>query len=209
MAEAPVHHAHRPAPASADPKLAEKVRAAGIAVAPAPAPAPKTEATAKVETPADGFAPAPASLLADEATLRKTAPRWQRKPEQLNMDNIVKQAHERWIKAGKPSQWGAMAAKGVVMTYFSDVDKSHALRQLVNRASALHEVRVRWGTSFILTEGFVKSQQARGVDIPDSQIGKEVLSFAILDKRPDNLSPEKRKDALDRARATREANKKK
>lgn len=186
-----------------------------VPTAPAATPpaAPQSNATA-LKTDATPTAPAAAPVLAafvlkpDTELLKVTAPRNQRSAEQIAMDATVKDFHSKWVKANRPSQWGAMASAGVVATFFSDPDKSAKLKQIINRAAGLHEVRIRWGTAFVLTPDFVGKQRAAGVAIPDTAIGKEAISFAVMDKRPDNLTPAQRKDALAKAQATRKANKK-
>lgn len=167
--------------------------------------APKTDAAPTA--PAAAVSLAPFVLVTDAEVLKATAPRNTRTKEQTDMDKTVKEFHTKWVKANRPSQWGAMASAGVVATFFSEPDKSAKLRQIVNRAAGLHEVRIRWGTAFTLTPDFVEKQRSAGVAIPDSAIGKDAISFAVMDKRPDNLTPAQRKAALDKAQATRKARK--
>ena len=167
--------------------------------------APKTDATPTA--PATAPELAPYVLKPDTELLKVTAPRNQRSAEQIAMDTTVKAFHAKWVAANRPSQWNVMASAGVVATFFSDLNKGSNLRRIINRAAGLHEVRIRWGTSFVLTPEFVAKQRAAGVAIPDTAIGKEAISFAVMDKRPDNLTPAQRKAALAKAQATRKASK--
>lgn len=212
--------APRVAPVPADPNLAAKIRAAGMTPQTPPTPSPADNASkapeSNAETPKTGATPevpaaaatdVPFVLVTNADLLKITAPRNQRTPKQLAMDKTVKEFHEKWIEAGRPSQWAVMAspAKKVVVTFFSDPDESAKLKQVINRAAGLHKVRIKWGTPFILTPDFVAKQHEAGVQIPDSEIGKEAISFAVMDKRPDNLTPAQRKEALAKAQATRKA----
>lgn len=116
-------------------------------------------------------------LTADFAT--QSAPVRARNERQQAMDKRVKELHALWVKANKPSNWDAMVKAGVVATYFSEPDKSAGFHQLINRAVAFHSLRARMGTSFKVTEKLIAQH-----GLPKEYLGREVISFAVLDKRP-------------------------
>lgn len=158
---------------------------------PANAPA-KPNTPAAPAAPANGTAPAKPeaeSLSLNDITsgafmlpaelAESSAPVRARNEKQQAMDNKVKELHAAWIKAGKPSTWAKMVEGKTVATYFVEPDKSAELHKLINRAVALHGVRSRLGTSFRVTEKHVAAY-----GLPKHYVGREAISFAIMDKRP-------------------------
>lgn len=122
-----------------------------------------------------------AMLSADLA--EQAAPQRSRNERQVKMDEIVGKLHKTWKAAGQPTTWPKMVEKNVVATYFVDPPKASDLKLLVNRAVSYHGVRVRWGTPFVATEKLVQTHK-----LPTEYIGREVISFAIMDKRPRTTS---------------------
>lgn len=151
------------------------------------APAPKT-AAAGPATPAP-VAPEKPALSADFISgggfilapelAEQSAPKNARNERQTAMDLTVSQMHEMWVKAGRPNTWAKMVEGKTVKTYFVDPTQAGDLKKLVNSAVSLHDVRVRWGTPFKATDKMVKAY-----NLPAEYLGREVISFAIMDKRP-------------------------
>lgn len=129
------------------------------------------------------FLAAPITLAGDSELAKITAPRNQRSEEQIAMDNTVKALHSKWVAAGRPSQWPVMASKGCVATYPSKPENTAKLKQYINRGAALHDLAIKWGTTILVTEEFIRKQTARGVQIPQQYLGCEMISFAVKDKR--------------------------
>lgn len=116
----------------------------------------------------------------------QTAPKNQRSEKQSKMDEVVKRLHTAWVNAGRASQWPKMVESKVVATYFVEPNKSAELKRLINRAVTFHNVRARFGTSFVATEALVTKH-----NLPKEYIGREVISVAIMDKRPRTTSESK------------------
>jgi hypothetical protein len=107
-----------------------------------------------------------------------------RPEKQVAMDTKVAQLHKLWISKGKPNgNWQSVVAAGVVATYFMEPQHSGELKALINRAVKLHDVSVRWGSSFVMTEERRAAFAKHGVSIDDKYVGREVISFVIKDKR--------------------------
>lgn len=119
--------------------------------------------------------------LASEA-----APQRARSEKQVKMDENVAKLHKAWKTAGQPSQWPKLVEAKVVATYFVEPNKSAELKRLVNRAVQFHGIRARWGTSFSATEKLVTQY-----GLPRDYIGREVVSFAVMDKRPRSTEDKK------------------
>jgi len=151
--------------------------------APAADVKPTPNGTAPVAAPAKpelavDFISGGAFLLTAELA-GTTAPVRARNDKQRAMDTKVKELHAAWIKAGKPSTWDAMVKSQVVATYFTEPDKTAELHKLINRAVTFHTLRVRMGTPFRVTEAHIKR-----FGLPSQFLGREAVSFAVLDKRP-------------------------
>ncbi len=116
-------------------------------------------------------------ILAADLT-KVSAPQRERSPKQAAMDTKVKGMHDHWIAVGRPSQWGRLVETKCVTTYFVTPDRSAEIKKLVNRAVALHGTRARYGSSFVVTP----EMQGR-FNLPESYIGREAISFAVMDKR--------------------------
>lgn len=116
-------------------------------------------------------------LTAELATT--TAPVRARNDRQRAMDTKVKELHALWVKAQKPSTWENMVKGGAVATYFLEPDKTADFHTLINRAVAFHGLRSRMGTAFKVTEKHIAK-----FNLPAQYLGREAVSFAILDKRP-------------------------
>ncbi len=108
-------------------------------------------------------------------------PQRARKPEQLAMDAIAQKLYQRWVDAGRPSQW----AKMPVITYYRNEDEVAAWKYLIRRACAVAEavepdtgVRVHFGNDFTLSE-----RMAAKIGRPDDA-GKTVIMWAAIAKRP-------------------------
>jgi hypothetical protein len=118
-------------------------------------------------------------MMLAEALASETQPVRARSDRQQVMDVKVKALHSAWVDKNKPGDWNALVKAGVVATYFVEPDKSARFKQYVNRAALLHGVRVRWGSSFVVTK-----QHIEKFNLPAEFEGREAIAFAILDKRP-------------------------
>lgn len=161
----------RPTPATTAPKGGPT---APTVTTPAPQATPAAPANADLDAE---FIGSGLVMLAPELATA-TAPKNQRNERQQKMDDNVKRLHELWIKADRPNTWEKMVAAGTVATYFTEPDKSAALKKLVTSAVSLHDVAVRWGTPFTVNADHVKR-----FNLPETYLGREAISFAIKDKR--------------------------
>jgi hypothetical protein len=107
-------------------------------------------------------------------------PQRARKPEQLAMDEVAAAAYQRWVKAGRPTQW----AKMPVVTFYVSEEDLPAYRHLIRRAARFVEpegddtgVREHFGNEFTLSE-----KMAHKIGREDD-IGKTVLMWAAIAKR--------------------------
>lgn len=108
----------------------------------------------------------------------KAAPVRARSEKQAAMDGVVKKLHSAWKASDRPTTWEKLVAANCVATYFVDPEKTADIHKLINRAATFHGVRVRMGTSFKATE-----LMARKYNLPANYVGREVVSFAVLDKQ--------------------------
>jgi len=139
---------------------------APVAATPEP---PKPELVASFITTGGFMLPADLS--------EETAPVRARSDKQTAMDAKVKELHTAWVKAGKPSTWDGQSK--VAATYFIQPDLAADLHKLVNRAVSYHGLRVRMGTPFKVSEKHVSRY-----GLPANYLGREAVTFAVLDKRP-------------------------
>lgn len=117
------------------------------------------------------------------------APTRERKPEQKAMDEVAQAAYAAWVKAGRPSQW----AKMPVVTFYLTEEELPAWRHLIRRACSIADptepdtgVRVHFGNEFTLNE-----RTAKRIGHEDD-IGKTVLMWAAIAKRPVSDSDKRR-----------------
>lgn len=172
-------HSHAPAPNKPGTPSTPPTGPATPAAPPTAPAAPAAPAKPELSLSDIGSAfTLPAEMAAEAAPVRS------RSEKQQAMDDVVAAAHKVWASAGKPSAtWPLLTEKGCVKTYFSLPELSAGLKQLINRAASFHGYRVRWGTPYLVTEKLIKQMGARNVAIPADYVGREVISFAILDKR--------------------------
>lgn len=142
------------------------------------APAVKEESKPKETEVLDLSFIGSAVMLAPELA-EQAAPTRARSEKQTAMDTKVSELHAAWIKAEKPNTWDKMVAGKTVATYFTEPDKSAELHKLINRSVAFHGLRARFGTPFKANEKLVERY-----GLPANYLGREVISFAIMDKRP-------------------------
>lgn len=117
-------------------------------------------------------------VILAEALTAETMPVRARNERQQVLDRKVKAAHENWTAKGKPGDWNSQVKAGVVVTYFPAPDKSAELKRLINKAADFHGVRVRYGSSFVVTE-----QHIQRFNLKPELLGHEAVSFAVLDKK--------------------------
>jgi hypothetical protein len=139
---------------------------------------PKAKANGKADDLDMEFLATGAMMLASELAA-DTQPTRARNERQQVMDRKVKELHTAWTEKERPGTWDAMVRAGVVATYFTEPDKSAKLKSYVNKAASFHGVRVRWGTSFLVTRAHIEK-----FNLSEQYEGREAISFAILDKRP-------------------------
>lgn len=117
-------------------------------------------------------------VILAEALVSETMPVRARNERQQVIDRKVKAAHDNWTAKGKPGDWNSQVKAGVVVTYFPAPDKAAELKRLINKAADFHGVRVRYGSSFKVTDEHVKR-----FNLKPELLGHEAVSFAILDKK--------------------------
>lgn len=117
-------------------------------------------------------------VILAEALTAETMPVRARNERQQVLDRKVKAAHENWTAKGKPGDWNSQVKAGVVVTYFPAPDKSAELKRLINKAADFHGVRVRYGSSFVVTEAHISR-----FNLKPELLGHEAVSFAVLDKK--------------------------
>jgi hypothetical protein len=122
------------------------------------------------------FLASPVTLSAD--LTKVAAPQRERNERQQKMDETVRRAHDNWVKAGRPSTWPAAVDAKTVITYFAEPEKADALRKMINRATSFLGIRARYGSAFAVTPEMAKSH-----GLPESYVGREVISFVAMDKR--------------------------
>jgi hypothetical protein len=144
---------------------------------PAATTAPVPVAPAKAELTTD-FISESAFMLAPELA-SQTMPTRARSEKQHQMDVQVARLHAVWVKASKPSTWDAMVKGGAVATYFVQPELAADLHKLISRAITFHGLRARMGTAFKVTDKHVVQYH-----LPAEYLGREAVSFAVLDKRP-------------------------
>jgi hypothetical protein len=111
------------------------------------------------------------------------APQRARNERQQAMDAEVSKLHAHWIEAGRPSTWGTLVSSKSTLTYFVEPELAADFKKTVTKAVNYLGIRVRWGSSFVATEAM---QQKFG--LPAEYVGREVISFAALDRRPRNTT---------------------
>lgn len=170
------------------------------------APRPADAANKTPETPANSnglgtsFLSQPMNLAPEADLIKASAPRNTRSDEQKAMDKVVSDYHKKWIAEGKPTQWPTLASKKCVATYVVEPSDVTKIKQYVNRATALHDVRARYGSQVTVTESMLKKY-----GMPDNYLGRQVVTFAIMDKRPRDVDPKVAAAAVEKAKQTREA----
>lgn len=117
-------------------------------------------------------------MILAEALSAETMPVRARNERQQVMDAKVKAAHENWTAKGKPGDWNSQVKAGVVVTYFPAPDKSADLKKLINKAADFHNTRVKYGSSFVVTEKHIER-----FNLKPTLLGHEAISFTIMDKK--------------------------
>lgn len=123
-------------------------------------------------------------MILAEALTAETMPVRARSERQQVIDRKVKAAHENWTAKGKAGDWNGLVKAGVVVTYFPAPDKAAELKKLINKAADFHGVRVRYGSSFVVTQ-----QHIERFNLKPELLGHEAVSFAILDKKARTTKP--------------------
>src|SRR5579859_5644420 len=121
----------------------------------------------------------------------QSAPVRARSDKQREMDKKVSELHALSTTAKKDGKaiatWDDMVRAKIVVTYFVEPDKAAELHKLISRSVAFLGLRARMGTAFKATEKLVKTYS-----LPEHYVGREVVSFAVLDKRPRGTSDGKK-----------------
>lgn len=142
-------------------------------------PAEQKPAEQKPETKELSLAEVTSAFMLPTELADSSAPVRARSEKQTAMDKKVDELHKAWVKAGKPSTWAKMVEHHTVVTYFVEPDKAAELHKLVNRAVTFLGLRSRMGTSFLITD-----KHTERFHLPKEYVGREAISFAIMDKRP-------------------------
>jgi hypothetical protein len=123
-----------------------------------------------------------AGAVAAPAQIRTAAaPKIERKPEQMAMDKVAARAHASWVGAGRPAAWEKMP----VITYFLDPTQVEGYKYLIRRAVDFHGTRVRFGAPARVTKKLIHEAGLQ----PEFE-GREILAWAVLDKRPRTVKDE-------------------
>jgi hypothetical protein len=107
-------------------------------------------------------------LQATEDEIVRAAPTRERSEQQKAVDKVIPQLHAAWVAAGKPTNWTKM--RRVIAKYPVAPENAAALKYLIRRAADLHGLRAKFGSA-------VRTKD-----------GKEIVAFAIMDKRPRETS---------------------
>lgn len=117
-----------------------------------------------------------AGAVAAPAMVRTAAaPKLERKPEQMAMDKVAARAHAAWVTAGRPAAWEKMP----VITYYLDPTHVEGFKYLIRRAVDFHGTRARFGSPARVTKKLINEAGLQA----DFE-GREILAWAVLDKRP-------------------------
>lgn len=108
------------------------------------------------------------------------APRAERKPEQLAMDKVAERAHKAWIEADRPNAWPKMP----VVTYYLPPTHIEGYKYLIRRACDFIGARPKFGTPARVTKTLMAALAKKGVNLPADYEGREILAWAVMDKRP-------------------------
>lgn len=121
--------------------------AAKKTAAPAKAPAtnkdgsPRKAPVRKALKPLD-FSQVKVTAIADKSKMREfKRTRGERDKEQLQIDNLVRQAHERWVAAGSPEVWEDCPG----LHFRVPVDQFETLETRARRAGAYFDLAIRFG----------------------------------------------------------------
>ena len=117
------------------------------------------------------------TLSADLA--KESAPQRERNAKQQAMDKVVQAAYDIWASSGKPTTWARLMETQSVKSYFVQPDQASEIKRLINSAVKLHEVRARYGSEFAVGETHIEKY-----NLPPDYLGRTVISFAVMDKRP-------------------------
>ena len=131
--------------------------------------APRPDVSGLDLTAIAGATPAAAAVVA------AAAPRQERSEQQQAMDKVVVRAHDAWVKAGRPAAWNKMP----VVTYYLDPTHVEGFRYLIRRACDFADLAAKFGHPMTVTR-----ELAQSAGLPADHVGREVLAFAVKDKRP-------------------------
>ena len=142
-----------------------------------PAPPAPPAAPVAVDYLSLDFISKPQSVSDAEAAA--SAPKRTRSEKQLAMDKIVERLHGDWIAKGKPAKWADLPKGRYPVPPHVVTD----LRKLIDRSGDFLNLRIRYGTP------------TRTAD------GREVVIFAVMDKREVSESTRAKMAATRQAKA--------
>jgi hypothetical protein len=117
------------------------------------------------------------TLAADLADV--AAPQRVRPAKQQAMDKVIAAIHARWGQVGRPTTWAKLMETHVVKSYFVQPDQAGEIKRYIGSAAKLHGVRIKYGSEFIVSEALITKH-----NLPADYLGRTVISFAVMDKRP-------------------------
>ena len=84
------------------------------------------------------------TVVTDPAKLREfKRTRGERDKEQVQVDNLVRQAHERWVAAGRPEDW--MDCQGAALHIKVPADQYETVETRARRSGAYFDLAIRFG----------------------------------------------------------------
>lgn len=91
----------------------------------------------------------------DPETMREhRRQRTERDEDQLAIDALVRQSHQRWVEAGKPSEWGKCISASYTLAVPKDWEDT--IRRRIQRAGTYFSVAIRFGIVKELADGKVQ-----------------------------------------------------
>lgn len=120
--------------------MAEAAKAAAAKTA---APKQRKAPVRKDLKPLD-FGKMTVTVVTDPAKLREfKRTRGERDKEQVQVDNLVRQAHERWVAAGRPEDW--MDCQGAALHIKVPADQYETVETRARRSGAYFDLAIRFG----------------------------------------------------------------
>lgn len=129
---------------------------------------PGQKADPKPFLPLD-FAQITVTKVQDPDTMREhRRARGERDQDQVAIDSLVRESHNRWVEAGRPEEWGKCISASYTLRVPGNVEDTVVRR--IRRSASYFDVSVRFGASKALDGGnvqilfFAKDKPVKGGD---------------------------------------------